>query len=158
MIWINGFCGHTVCDGPACRFPYPGGSQRPDGDPYQGVNGRLRHNLQRESNSERQIERSSRPMIEGRVAVWRRTLVLGDFILGGGRLGKSVAALSAGASDMSGWLLLGLPGLAYVAGLQSAAFAVVVGSLVTPTPAESVLARHDATVDATAARGPNRSL
>ncbi len=53
------------------------------------------------------------------VAAWRRTLVLGDFILGGRRLGKSVAALSAGASDMSGWLLLGLPGLAYVAGLQS---------------------------------------
>jgi len=50
---------------------------------------------------------------------FRRTANLTDFILGGRRLGSSTAALSAGASDMSGWLLLGLPGFAYVAGLQS---------------------------------------
>ncbi len=50
---------------------------------------------------------------------FRRTANLTDFILGGRRLGSGTAALSAGASDMSGWLLLGLPGFAYVAGLQS---------------------------------------
>jgi sodium/proline symporter len=50
---------------------------------------------------------------------YRRTQDLSDFILGGRRLGSGVAALSAGASDMSGWLLLGLPGLAYASGLGS---------------------------------------
>lgn len=50
---------------------------------------------------------------------FRRTSNLTDFILGGRQLGSGAAALSAGASDMSGWLLLGLPGLAYAAGLQS---------------------------------------
>lgn len=51
---------------------------------------------------------------------WRRTADLADYILGGRRLGRWVAALSAGASDMSGWLLLGLPGYAYAAGLEAA--------------------------------------
>jgi sodium/proline symporter len=51
---------------------------------------------------------------------YRRTANLSDFILGGRRLGSGVAALSASASDMSGWLLLGLPGFAYAAGLESA--------------------------------------
>jgi sodium/proline symporter len=50
---------------------------------------------------------------------WRRTHDLSDYILGGRKLGSLVAALSAGASDMSGWLLLGLPGYAYVAGLEA---------------------------------------
>lgn len=50
---------------------------------------------------------------------WRQTHDLADYILGGRRLGYWVAALSAGASDMSGWLLLGLPGYAYVAGLEA---------------------------------------
>lgn len=50
---------------------------------------------------------------------YRRTHDLSDYILGGRRLGRWVAALSAGASDMSGWLLLGLPGYAYLAGLES---------------------------------------
>lgn len=53
------------------------------------------------------------------VVTWRRTHDLADYILGGRKLGSLVAALSAGASDMSGWLLLGLPGYAYVAGLES---------------------------------------
>jgi len=43
---------------------------------------------------------------------------LSDFVLGGRRLGGPVAALSAGASDMSAWLLLGLPGAVYVLGLN----------------------------------------
>lgn len=43
-----------------------------------------------------------------------------DYMLGGRGLSPKVAALSAGASDMSGWLLLGLPGALYVSGLASA--------------------------------------
>ncbi|MGF1554174.1 MAG: sodium/proline symporter PutP [Paracoccaceae bacterium] len=43
-----------------------------------------------------------------------------DYVLGGRNLPPAVAALSAGASDMSGWLLLGLPGALYAAGLVEA--------------------------------------
>lgn len=50
---------------------------------------------------------------------YRRTTSLADYLLGGRRLGKWVTALSAQASDMSGWLLLGLPGLAYAVGLEA---------------------------------------
>lgn len=45
-----------------------------------------------------------------------RTKNLSDFVLGGRELGPSVTALSAGASDMSGWLLLGLPGMIFSTG------------------------------------------
>jgi len=55
---------------------------------------------------------------------WRRTHNLADYILGGRQLGPGTSALSAGASDMSGWLLLGLPGYAYVAGLEAIWIAV----------------------------------
>ncbi|GAA1942880.1 sodium/proline symporter PutP [Brevibacterium antiquum] len=47
-----------------------------------------------------------------------------DYMLAGRGLRPSVAALSAGASDMSGWLLLGLPGAIYVGGLVEAWMAV----------------------------------
>jgi sodium/proline symporter len=50
---------------------------------------------------------------------WRQTRDLADYILGGRRLGCWTTAISAGASDMSGWLLLGLPGYAYVAGFKA---------------------------------------
>ena len=40
-----------------------------------------------------------------------------DFYLGGRKLGPFVTAMSAEASDMSGWLLMGLPGLAYFSGI-----------------------------------------
>lgn len=40
---------------------------------------------------------------------WRSTKNFDDYILGGRSLGPFVTALSAGASDMSGWLLMGLP-------------------------------------------------
>lgn len=43
-----------------------------------------------------------------------------EYTLGGRKLSPAVAALSAGASDMSGWLLLGLPGALFVSGLVSA--------------------------------------
>ncbi|MCC5888173.1 MAG: sodium/proline symporter PutP [Gammaproteobacteria bacterium] len=49
---------------------------------------------------------------------WRRTSSIADYVLGGRTLGPGVTALSAGASDMSGWLLLGLPGAIYLSGLQ----------------------------------------
>ncbi|QGM81351.1 sodium/proline symporter PutP [Otariodibacter oris] len=48
---------------------------------------------------------------------YRFTTNLSDYILGGRRLGSFVTGLSAGASDMSGWLLMGLPGAVYAAGL-----------------------------------------
>ena len=50
---------------------------------------------------------------------FRRTDNLADYVLGGRRLGPGATALSAGASDMSGWLLLGLPGAVYLGGLQA---------------------------------------
>ncbi|MDD3214921.1 MAG: sodium:proline symporter, partial [Eubacteriales bacterium] len=40
-----------------------------------------------------------------------------DFYLGGRRLGPLVTAMSAEASDMSSWLLMGLPGVAYLTGM-----------------------------------------
>jgi sodium/proline symporter len=49
---------------------------------------------------------------------------LSDYILGGRSLGSFVTALSAGASDMSGWLLMGLPGAVYVAGLSESWIAI----------------------------------
>jgi len=53
------------------------------------------------------------------VLAWRRTADLADYFLGGRRLPAWISALSAQASDMSGWLLLGLPGYAYAAGLEA---------------------------------------
>ncbi len=49
----------------------------------------------------------------------RRTENASDYFLGGRTLGPWPTALSAGASDMSGWLLLGLPGYAYTAGIEA---------------------------------------
>ncbi|MEH6822383.1 MAG: sodium/proline symporter PutP [Motiliproteus sp.] len=53
------------------------------------------------------------------VVAYRRTQDLSDYVLGGRNLGPLPSALSAGASDMSGWLLLGLPGYAMSAGYGS---------------------------------------
>ena len=55
---------------------------------------------------------------------WRNTRSLDDYILGGRSLGSFVTALSAGASDMSGWLLLGLPGALYAGGASESWIAV----------------------------------
>jgi len=49
----------------------------------------------------------------------------GDFYLGGRKLGPFVAAMSAEASDMSSWLLLGIPGLAYLSGLADATWTII---------------------------------
>ncbi len=52
---------------------------------------------------------------------WKRSTDDSEgYLLGGRNLHPAVAALSAGASDMSGWLLLGLPGALYAAGLVEA--------------------------------------
>jgi len=53
------------------------------------------------------------------VVAYRRTQDLSDYVLGGRNLGPFPSALSAGASDMSGWLLLGLPGYAMSTGYGS---------------------------------------
>ncbi|TQR31295.1 sodium/proline symporter PutP [Campylobacter sp. MIT 99-7217] len=47
-----------------------------------------------------------------------------DYFLGGRSLGPVVSALSAGASDMSAWLLMGLPGALYVSGLVDSYIAI----------------------------------
>ena len=52
---------------------------------------------------------------------WRQSTDTSEgYLLAGRNLPPSVAALSAGASDMSGWLLLGLPGALYASGLVEA--------------------------------------
>ena len=63
-------------------------------------------------------------MIAIGVIAWRSTRSFDDYILGGRSLGSYVTALSAGASDMSGWLLLGLPGALYLGGLSEGWIAV----------------------------------
>ncbi|MFC4334786.1 sodium/proline symporter PutP [Salininema proteolyticum] len=49
--------------------------------------------------------------------LYRRSNSLSDYALGGRSLGPTTAALSAQASDMSGWLLMGLPGAVYASGI-----------------------------------------
>lgn len=63
-------------------------------------------------------------MIAIGLIAYRATNNFGDYILGGRRLGSFVTALSAGASDMSGWLLMGLPGAIYVTGLAESWIAI----------------------------------
>lgn len=48
-----------------------------------------------------------------------------DFYLGGRKLGPFITAMSAEASDMSSWLLLGLPGVAYLSGVADAAWTAI---------------------------------
>ena len=55
---------------------------------------------------------------------YKRTTNLNDYMLGGRGLGPAVTALSAGAADMSGWLLMGLPGAVYMSGLVEAWIAI----------------------------------
>jgi len=55
---------------------------------------------------------------------YRRSVSIEDYLLGGRRMGAWVTALSAQASDMSGWLLMGLPGAIYLGGLVNAWIAI----------------------------------
>jgi sodium/proline symporter len=48
-----------------------------------------------------------------------------DFFIGGRRLGPFVTAMSAEASDMSSWLLMGLPGVAYLSGTADVAWTAI---------------------------------
>ncbi|MST50415.1 sodium/proline symporter PutP [Mobiluncus porci] len=60
------------------------------------------------------------------IGIWAytRTSTMDDYMLGGRELNPLVAALSAGAADMSGWLLMGLPGALYAAGLVQSWIAI----------------------------------
>ncbi|RZV51674.1 MAG: sodium/proline symporter PutP [Sphingomonadaceae bacterium] len=67
------------------------------------------------------------------VFAWKRSTDTSEaYLLAGRNLPPSVAALSAGASDMSGWLLLGLPGALFAAGLVEAwiGIGLFIGALV----------------------------
>ena len=55
----------------------------------------------------------------------RKNETVGDFYLGGRQLGPFVTAMSAEASDMSSWLLMGLPGVAYLTGLADAGWTAI---------------------------------
>ena len=50
---------------------------------------------------------------------------MGDFYIGGRKLGPLVTAMSAEASDMSSWLLMGLPGVAYLTGVSEAGWTAI---------------------------------
>ncbi|WP_421859512.1 sodium/proline symporter PutP [Oceanicaulis sp.] len=60
----------------------------------------------------------------GLYAYKKSTDDVSGYMLGGRKLHPAVGALSAGASDMSGWMLMGLPGAVYVSGLGAAWIAV----------------------------------
>ncbi len=55
----------------------------------------------------------------------RKNKNVGDFYLGGRKLGPIVTAMSAEASDMSSWLLMGLPGVAYLTGIADAGWTAI---------------------------------
>ena len=58
-------------------------------------------------------------------AVSKKNKTSSDFFLGGRQLGPLVTAMSAEASDMSGWLLMGMPGLALMTGVPEAFWTAV---------------------------------
>ena len=66
----------------------------------------------------------------GFYAYKKSTSDVSGYMLGGRSLSPSVAALSAGASDMSGWMLMGLPGAMYISGMSSLwiAIGLVIGA------------------------------
>jgi len=55
---------------------------------------------------------------------YRKSISIEDYLLGGRGMGAWVTALSAQASDMSGWLLMGLPGAIYLGGMTNAWIAI----------------------------------
>ena len=58
------------------------------------------------------------------VYYYRQTRNMSDYFLGNRKLGAWVTSMSAEASDMSGWMLMGVPGFAYLAGLNAGWIAV----------------------------------
>ena len=69
-------------------------------------------------------------LLIGLYAYKKSTSDVAGYMLGGRSLSPSVAALSAGASDMSGWMLMGLPGAMYLTGVSSIwiAIGLVIGA------------------------------
>ena len=61
------------------------------------------------------------------IGLWcsKKNNTVDDFYLGGRKLGPFVTAMSAEASDMSSWLLMGLPGVAYVSGICNATWTAI---------------------------------
>ena len=55
---------------------------------------------------------------------YKKTSNIEDYLLGGRKMGRWVTALSAQASDMSGWLLMGLPGAVYLYGINQSWIAI----------------------------------
>jgi len=55
---------------------------------------------------------------------YKRTVHIEDYLLGGRRMGRWVTVLSAQASDMSGWLLMGLPGAVFLMGVNQSWIAI----------------------------------
>lgn len=69
-------------------------------------------------------------MAIGVYGFYKSTANVSEYMLGGRKLHPAVGALSAGASDMSGWMLMGLPGAIYLTGLGAAwiAIGLVIGA------------------------------
>ncbi len=67
----------------------------------------------------------------GVYAYKKSTSDMGGYVLGGRNVSAKVTALSAGASDMSGWMLMGLPGAMFVSGYDTVlvAFGLLVGAI-----------------------------
>ena len=73
------------------------------------------------------------------------------FYIGGRSLGPFVAAMSAEASDMSSWLLMGLPGLAYLTGIAEASWTAIglaVGTYINFLVVAKLLRRYSARIEA----------
>ncbi|MBE6758937.1 MAG: sodium/proline symporter PutP [Ruminococcaceae bacterium] len=81
----------------------------------------------------------------------RKTSSVSDFYLGGRKLGPLVTAMSAEASDMSSWLLMGLPGVAYLSGIADAAWTAIglaIGTYINWLVVSKRLRRYSARIDA----------
>ena len=81
----------------------------------------------------------------------KRNNTSADFYLGGRKLGPIVVAMSTEASDMSSWLLMGVPGLAYFCGLADATWTVIglaVGTYLNWLIVAKRLRRYSVKVDA----------
>lgn len=80
-----------------------------------------------------------------------------DFYLGGRTMGPLVTAMSAEASDMSSWLLMGMPGLAYLTGIASpgwTAIGLAVGTWLNWLIVARRLRRYSANLDAITVPSP----
>lgn len=84
------------------------------------------------------------------IITYRMTQTFSDYVLGGRRLGSWVTAMSAQASDMSGWLLLGLPGFAFGVGMGSLwiAIGLATGTLLNWIYTSKRLRRYTQVLDA----------